>query len=68
MSRRTERELRDQRAGSGTGPKRRGAGSQIVDQQAGERANPGADDGDHEPLGHCHHCSVCATGSERTYL
>jgi hypothetical protein len=53
MSRRTEHKLRNQRAGSGAGHQCRGARSQISDQQAGERANPGADNGDHEPLGHC---------------
>src|ERR1035437_1949438 len=57
MSRRTEYQLRDQCPGGGAGPQRRGARAQIVDQQAGERANPGADDGDHEALEHYDFCN-----------
>src|ERR1035437_4512952 len=57
VPRRTEDKLRNQRAGSGAGHPRRGARAQKVDQQAGERANPGADEGDHEPLGHYYNCS-----------
>src|ERR1019366_3252207 len=58
MPRRTEHKLRNQRASGGARPQRRSAHSQIIDQQAGERANPGADDGYHEPLGHGSYCSA----------
>src|ERR1019366_5401311 len=57
MSRRTEDKLRHQRAGGGAGHQRRGARAQKVDQQAGERANPGADDGDHQSFDHGYFCS-----------
>src|SRR5450759_1661478 len=57
MSRRTEDKLRNQRAGGGAGHQGRGARAQKVDQQAGERANPGADDGEHESLEHYYFCS-----------
>ena len=58
MARRTEHKLRNQRAGSRAGDERGGACSQVIDQQSGERANPGADDGDHDPFGHCFYCKL----------
>ena len=55
---RTEHKLRNQRTGSRARDERGGACSQVIDQQAGERANPGADDRDHDPFCHCFHCNL----------